>query len=168
MTAVPAPPDARPFVSGLPWREQRPSVLVVACSDGRLQGHTDDFLDRLGITQYDRVFAPGGPGALASGVDNFMRADQFRRECAFLVEAHGIQDVYLVFHGPAADGPPEATCGDYRRRFPHDSPAQIRARQEHDAADLLRNGFSPGVKVRLHPYRCEVTADDRVQFVPLG
>jgi hypothetical protein len=72
------------------------------------------------------VFAPRGPGALASGV------------------------------------------GDYRRRLPHDSPAQIRARQEQDAVDLVRNGFAPGVKVRLHPYRCEVTADGRVQFVPFG
>ena len=36
------------------WQAVRPRVLVVACSDGRLQTATDDFLtDELGLTEYD-------------------------------------------------------------------------------------------------------------------
>jgi hypothetical protein len=164
-----AAPGPDPFVSRVEWEEMRPSTLVIACSDGRLQAHTDEFLQRgLGISHYDRVFAPGGPGALATGAGNFGRGDAFRRECAFLIAAHGIRDVFLVYHGPAADGPPDATCGDYRRRLPFATPAQIRTQQENDAAELLRNGIAIGAPVRLHPYRCEVTADGRVRFVPLA
>lgn len=161
--------DAGNFVSPRAWDERRPSTLVVACSDGRLQEHTDDFLhNRLGITHYDRLFAPGGPGALAATTCNFVRADQFRRECASLIRAHDIQDVYLVFHGPAADGPADAVCGDYRRRQPYYTPGEIRAQQQKDAEEILRAGIAFDVKVRMHPYRCEVTADGRVQFVPLA
>ena len=32
------------FVASGPWKHQRPSALVVACSDGRLQENLDDFL----------------------------------------------------------------------------------------------------------------------------
>lgn len=157
------------FVSRMPWDATRPRVLVVACSDGRLQEHTDDFLhNRLGITHYDRLFAPGGPGALASTTCNFVRADQLRRECAFLIRAHGVDDVYLLFHGPAADGPPEATCADYTRRQPYWSPAEIREQQQRDAEEILRTGIAFDLKVRMHPYRCEVRADGHVQFVPLA
>jgi hypothetical protein len=157
------------YVTRMAWDESRPAALVVACSDGRLQEHTDDFLhNRLGITHYDRLFAPGGPGALASTTCNFVRSDQFRRECAFLIRAHEIDDVYLVFHGPAADGPAAATCGDYQRRQPYFTPAEVRAQQQKDADEILRSGFGLGVKVRMHPYRCEVRADGRVQFVPLA
>lgn len=167
----PAPvlPDTGSFVSRVPWNEHRPSVLVVACSDGRLQEQTDDFLhNRLGIAHYDRLFAPGAPGALASTTCNFARGDQLRRECAFLIKAHGIQDVYLLFHGPAEDGPPEATCGDYRRRQQYMTPGEIRAQQQKDALEILRTGIVFDEKVRMHPYRCEVTANGRVQFVPLA
>ncbi len=97
-----------------------------------------------------------------------MRGDWFRRECAFLINAHDIQDVYLVFHGPAADGPADATCGDYRRRLPYLTPNEIRAQQQKDAAEILRGGIGFGITVRMHPYRCEVTANGRVQFVPLA
>ena len=52
------------YVSERRWSEERPRVLVVACSDGRLQEAVDDFLqNHLGILDYDRLYAPGGPGA---------------------------------------------------------------------------------------------------------
>lgn len=157
------------FVSRIPWDARRPAILVIACSDGRLQEHTDDFLtNRLGIAHYDRLFAPGGPGVLASTTDNFVRAEQFRRECAFLIRAHAVEDVYLIFHGPAADGPAEATCADYRRRQPFLSPAEIRAQQQKDAREIMRNGIAFELQVRMHPYRCEVRGDGLVQFVPLA
>jgi len=157
------------FVASAPWNHQRPTALVVACSDGRLQENLDDFLSNaLRITQYDRLYLPGGPGALASSGLEMLRPEQARRELMFLVTAHKIEDVVRVFHGPAADGPAEASCGDYKRRFSGRSPAELRAQQEQDARDIARAMFPPGGQLRLLVYRCEVTRDDRVQFVPLG
>jgi hypothetical protein len=155
------------FVARDPWNPARPGVLVIACSDGRLQEAVDEFLTGEGVHHYDRLYVPGGPGALASSGVSFIRADQFRRECAFLIEAHGVSDVYLIFHGPAGDGPVVATCADYRQKFPDWSAAQIRLQQEHDAEEVIRNGFGWNVSPRMHPYRCEVTAAGAVQFVSL-
>lgn len=161
--------DTGHFVSRMPWNDTRPAVLVIACSDGRMQEHTDDFLhNRLGISHYDRLFAPGGPGALAGTTCNFARSEAFRRECAFLIRAHEIEDIYLIFHGPAEGGPAHATCADYIRRQPYFTPAEVRVQQQKDAEEILRNDIALGVTVRMHAYRCEVTANRSVQFVPLG
>lgn len=157
------------YVTRRPWNRQRPSVLVVACSDGRLQENLDDFLtNHLGITHYDRLYAPGGPGALASSGFEFLRSDAFRRECDFLVNAHAVEDVYLIFHGPSEDGPVEALCADYKRLFPNHSSEQIRADQLRDAQEILARGFGGHRPVRIHFYRCEVTGGGAIQFVPLN
>jgi hypothetical protein len=143
----------------MPWEPTRPRVLVVACSDGRLQEATDAFLARaLGVRQYDRFYVPGGGGALAASGSDFMRAHQLRRECRFLVEAHQVEHLVLLLHGPAADGPAEAVCADYRRKQPWARPAQVRAQQEADVRDLLgRRGDFAGT-ARVSVYRFEVTA----------
>jgi len=157
------------FETSAPWQQQRPSALVMACSDGRLQENVDDFLSRsLRITHYDRLYLPGGPGALAVSGLEIMRREQVRRELLFLVTAHEIESVVMVFHGPAPDGPAEASCGDYKRRFPGRSPAELRALQEHDARDIARVIFPPGSRVKLFVFRCEVTRDARIEFVPLA
>ena len=156
------------YVARDPWNRTRPGVLVIACSDGRIQEPVDEFLAVLGVTHYDRLYVPGGPGALTAGGVAFVRADQFRRECAFLIQAHGVSDVFLIFHGPAEDGPPEATCADYRQKLPHHTPEQIRQQQVRDADEVLRNGFGWNVDPRIHAYRCEVTAEGAVQFVRLA
>jgi hypothetical protein len=156
------------FLTQTPWKHERPRALVVACSDGRLQQNLDEFLaEALHITQYDRLYVPGGPGALVTSGLELLRPDQVRKELAFLVTAHQIEEVVLVFHGPAADGPDDAMCGDYRRRFPGRSVAELRAQQERDARDVARAMFAPGGRVRLRIFRCEVTRDARIQLVPL-
>lgn len=161
-------PAMSAYLSHSPWNSERPRVLVVACSDGRLQENLDDFLgNSLGIRNYDRLYTPGGGGALATSGLEFTRADHFRRECRFLVEAHRIDDLYLVFHGPTVDGPEIALCADYRRKLQYASAAEIRLQQERDAEEVLRAGSVWGQAVRIHPYRCEVTADGRVQFARL-
>ena len=130
------------FVASGPWKHQRPSALVVACSDGRLQENLDDFLSNaLRITQYDRLYVPGGPGALANSGLELLRPEQVRREVQFLVSAHQIEDVVMVFHGPSADGPAAALCGDYKRRFSGRSAAELRAQQEQDGRDIARAMF---------------------------
>lgn len=162
-------PTSVPYMSRAPWNHARPGALVIACSDGRLQENLDDFLSgHLGITRYDRLYAPGGPGALASSGYEFLRSDAFARECQFLVEAHELEDVYLVFHGPAEDGPDDAVCADYRRLFPRHSATQIREEQEKDARGILQQGFGWKRPVRVHVYRCEVTGSGTVQFVKLA
>jgi hypothetical protein len=160
------------YLSECRWSEERPRVLVVACSDGRLQEASDDFLqNHLGILDYDRLYAPGGPGALASGGFEFMRSDAFRRECVFLVEVHGVEEVILLFHGPAPpSGPEQATCADYRRKTPRLSPAEIALQQQTDAADIVRavfGRFGAG-SVRVRVFRAEVLPDLRVRFVDLA
>ena len=149
------------------WRPERADTLVVGCSDGQLQEETDLFVrDHLGVTRYDRLYIPGGAGALCPSGAEFTRAHQVRRECTFLISAHEIKRVVLLFHGPAADGPDAAICGDYQRKLPALSSADIRRQQEQDAKELLRSGFGRGIRIDL--LRCEVGADGSVSFVPIG
>jgi len=154
------------FNTHRPWNEQRPKTLVIACSDGRFQEEVDEFLQRhLAIDHYDRLYVPGGAGALVTSGTEFIRADRFLTECRFLIEGHGIERVILLFHGPAADGPAEALCGDYQRRLPTSPPASIRRQQDRDAEWIWREGLGDGV--RLEIYRCEVAADGLVRFVQM-
>jgi len=149
------------------WEERRSDTLVVACSDGQFQENLDAFVcDHLGITQYDRLYVPGGAGALCSSGIEFTRAHQVRKECTFLISAHAITRAVLMFHGPLPGGPDTAVCGDYRRKLPGRSAADIRRQQEHDAREILRAGLGPGVRVELLRY--EVGADGVVRFSPLA
>ncbi len=146
------------------WDESRPRVLVVGCSDGRLQEATDEFLSRaLGIRRYDRLYVPGGGGALATSGTSLLRPHQFRHECAFLVEAHSVQHVIVLFHGPAANGPPEAVCADYRQRSPLASAAWIRTRQDRDSHELLTRRLEFAGNAHLSMYRMEITASRGVE-----
>jgi hypothetical protein len=146
------------------WNSQRPRILVVACSDGRLQENLDDFLiSGLGIAHYDRLYAPGGGGALASSGMELLRCDRYRQECRFLVDAHGIEQLYFIFHGPSGDGPEEALCADYRRKFPWAPVEELMRWQVDDANELRRTDW--GKSVQVHTYRCEIRGDNKVQFV---
>jgi carbonic anhydrase-like protein len=152
----------------LSWGKQRPRVLVVACSDGRLQLATDEFLSRqFRITDYDRLYLPGGGGALCPSGRDFMRAHQMQQECRLLIDAHGVERVIVLFHGPAADGPPEATCADYRRKMSWALPDQVRARQEQDSRELLEERWQWSGTARVSVFRCEVLGTGGLQFVPL-
>jgi hypothetical protein len=152
------------FQTRRPWNEQWPETLVLACSDGRFQEEVDEFLRfHLAISQYDRLYVPGGAGALATSGIDFVRADRFRTECRFLITAHGIERVILLFHGPAEDGPAEALCGDYKRRLRTSAPADIRRQQERDAEQIWHDGLGDAVELEI--YRCEATRDGLVRFV---
>jgi hypothetical protein len=152
----------------LRWTPARPNALVVACSDGRLQEATDAFLAReFKIIRYDRFYVPGGGGALASTGTDPVRAQQMCAECKYLVDLHAVRRVILLFHGPSAAGRIEAACADYRRKLPWANLAELRARQEADAADLLgrRREFAGEAGVLV--YRCEVDAAGSLAFVNL-
>ena len=157
-----------PVTTDRSWSPVRPRTLVVACSDGRLQEATDDFLARaLRVAAYDRLYLPGGGGALIASGRDFLRAQQQRRECRFLVEAHDVREVVLLFHGPAPTGPAAATCADYRRKLPWATVAQLRAQQRSDARELVERRAEWAGDATVHVWRCEVAADASLDFVPL-
>lgn len=147
------------------WTSERPHTLVVACSDGRLQQATDAFLGReLGLTQFDRFYMPGGGGALASSGRDFIRAQQLRRECAYLVELHAVARVILLFHGPAGNGPAEAVCADYRRKLPWASPEMVALRQRQDSEELIQRRSEWAGTATVSSYRCEVHRGGAIAF----
>jgi hypothetical protein len=150
------------------WDPTRPRVLVVACSDGRLQEATDEFLARrLGVAHYDRLYVPGGGGALSASNREFIRAHALRQECRFLVDAHGVERIVLLFHGPTADGPAESMCADYRRKHAWATTAQLRTQQEQDARDLIETRWQWAGAAQVLVYRCEVSASGTLAFVTL-
>jgi len=84
-------------------------------------------------------------------------------------EAHGTEEVVLVFHGAAADGgPAEAICADYKRKLPRQTGEAIAGQQESDVAEILRSAFGWKNEARIHIFRAEVTADQQVRFVDLA
>ena len=166
MTQSNADPPA--YLSERPWNADRPRVLVVACSDGRLQQNVDDFLrNHLGIADYDRLYMPGGPGALAQSGFEFLRADQWRRESNFLIGAHELEEVVLIFHAASVDGPIEANCADYSRKLPTLDARRCREQQDEDADDVLLRVFGAHSHLKLRAFRAEVRDDGKVQFIDL-
>lgn len=154
--------------SQLKWTADRPHTLVVACSDGRLQEQTDEFLHgELGLAGFDRFYVPGGGGALASSGRDFLRAQQLRRECAYLIDLHEVSRVILLFHGPAPSGPPDAVCADYRRKLPWASPALLTDRQRVDAHELIEISAEWAGTAEVSAYLCEIDAQHQVSFVAL-
>jgi hypothetical protein len=150
------------------WSDVRPHVLVVACSDGRLQEGMDSFLlQECSITHYDRLYIPGGAGALTSGGRDCLRADLLKQECKYLVQLHKVELIISLFHGPAIDGPPQAVCADYRRKFSGATPSEIRARQDEDANELLRYRDEWAANAAVSIYRCEVDAAGDLAFAQL-
>jgi hypothetical protein len=147
------------------WEAKRPRTLVVACSDGRLQRATDAFVDReLGLSEFDRLYVPGGGGALAASDRDVFRAQQLRNECKYLIELHEVQQVILLVHGPAPDGPPEAVCADYRRKLPWATPDVLRQRQARDVVELLQIRTEWAADAKVAVYRCEVDAERAITF----
>lgn len=157
------------FASAHIWQKERPRILIIACSDGRYQQSLDEFLDNhLGITHYDRLYAPGGPGALASSTFSYFRGEQFRKESAFLVDAHRLEEILFIFHGPVPkEGPEDATCADYRRKMLSATTQEIYRQQAADLQEAVKAVLKVNKDIRLRAFRAEVRADMRVQYVPL-
>lgn len=150
------------------WSPDRPHTLVIACSDGRLQEQTDAFLHRqLELVGFDRFYVPGGGGALASSGRDFIRADQLRKECGYLIQLHEITRVILLFHGPSASGPAHAVCADYKRKLPFATPEMLRDQQRRDAVDLIQRGNQWAGKANVSAFLCQIDESYHVTFVQL-
>ncbi len=156
------------LATGTSWNPARPHVLVIACSDGRLQDATDQFLTRhLNIRDYDRLYMPGGAGALSASGRDFDRAHRVQQECRYLVDLHGVERLIALFHGPATNGPAEAVCADYRRKFAWATSDELRKQQEHDARELLRYRSQWASRAAVNIYRCEVDVAGKLSFAIL-
>ena len=157
------------YLSDIPWRENRPRSLVVCCSDGRLQNSIDDFLhNHLGVDDYDRLYAPGGPGALAESSGENTRANVFRDDLEMLFRAHAIEQVILIFHGAAEDGPSDACCAHYRRIMPGQSNTDMAHRQIADMTEVKRYITAGFPHLDVQAYRAEVQADHRIHFLTIA
>jgi hypothetical protein len=133
--------------------------MVVACSDGRLQEPLDEFLNvELGIAYYDRLYLPGGPGVLSFAAGHYVRASRMADELQFLIEAHQIEDLILVYHCSGEDGPDEAICADYRRNYLSFDARKIREQQEIDTSEIVRGPLRSFPTDRIQAYRLEVNA----------
>ncbi len=155
------------FSGAYTWRRRRPSTLVVACSDGRLQKSIDEFLEqKLGVVDYDRLYAPGGPGCLGIGTFD-IRTDQLKRELKFLIEAHQIEEIVLLFHGAGPGGPSDSVCAHYKRLLPDASVSEIERQQHEDALEALKIIARLVPQIPVLVYRAEVHGDGTVRFVDL-
>jgi len=91
--------DAKPFRSQHPYNPERMHVAAVYCSDGRVGGHFDDFLQNgLALPRYDRVALPGGPAGLAGYAEARVAQEGAIDEIKFLIEAHELTRVVLIQH----------------------------------------------------------------------
>jgi len=168
MAEIASAQDSAEFKSSIVWNQNRPHILVVACSDGRLQRSLDDFLNsRLGIMDYDRLFAPGGPGALARSAEEPLRSNQYFNELQFLANIHGVERIVLVFHSAAPGGPEQSVCGDYRRLWPLFTAQQIAVKQEEDLHRVLKAIEQSFPTMQIYAYRAETLPDHHIQFVDL-
>lgn len=117
-----------------------------------------------GISEYDRIYLPGGPGALGPSGGEVDRNRLQREEFLFLLEAHLIEEVILIFHGPSEDGPADAVCADYRRIMPFAAPEKLRAAQVADAMAIWTEGFGK-LKPSIQVFFLEVCQDHHIHFV---
>ena len=151
------------------WSVERPRTLVIACSDGRLQTSIDRFLwNHLQIENYDRLYAPGGPGALASGGFEYMRADAFRQQFLFLLLAHETEKVIFIAHGAAEDAPDVSVCAHYHRIMPRATSAEIKQKQKEDVATIIRDAGPALLHMDVLAFRAEVMEDHRVRYVDIA
>jgi hypothetical protein len=142
--------------------------MVVCCSDGRLQMSIDDFLhEHLNVFYYDRLYAPGGPGALSEVGAQFMRTDHYRNDLQFLLQAHSFTNVVLIFHGASEDGPNDSVCAHYRKMLPDGTRDEILEHQHHDMQDVEEYLHSLRANLKIQAFRAETTNEHHIQFIKL-
>ncbi|MGH7460605.1 MAG: hypothetical protein ACREMA_06205, partial [Longimicrobiales bacterium] len=66
-----------------------------------------------------------------------------------------------------SDGPAEAMCADYIRKFAWITVEELRSQQERDAGELIECRREWADRAAVHMYRCEVSASGNLSFVTL-
>ena len=85
-----------------------------------------------------------------------------------MIRVHKVEELLLIFHGAAPDGPEAATCAHYGRVLPGAGAAAIREQQVQDLADLRMYLDGLRLTARVRAYRAEVMANRQVRFVGMG
>lgn len=145
------------FESSIPF-DQRFDAVAVFCSDGRFGDQADEFLHKgLGLSQYDRVVLPGGPGSLAGHDRANVAAEGALADLRFLIEAHKLDRVVLIQH----DG-----CAFYGQGLGLEAEA-VEPQQAVDlrkAAGLIREQTGVG---QIEGYFARRTDQERIVFEPV-
>jgi hypothetical protein len=133
---------AKSFVSSVPWSAERPSVLVVCCSDGRFHAPITQFVDHEVSDRADLLALPGGPAVVDPWNSSFDEARVFDASLGLFMAHHDLREAWLLAH----EG-----CSYYRLKHPTLTAAELESRQIADlrrASRLLREK-APRLDVRL-------------------
>jgi hypothetical protein len=87
------------YDSPVAYDPARINAAAVYCSDGRIGDQIDDFLhEGLRLPRYDRLTCPGGPVALAGGLQAFWESRGVEEQLRFLIRVHELRHVVLLAH----------------------------------------------------------------------
>jgi hypothetical protein len=114
---------AKIYQSTCNYEEKHPDALAVYCSDGRFTGAVEYLAHSLGISRFDTLTIPGGPGLLELTSGTSAAVETVRTAVGFLAVGHNIAHAVLIAH----EG-----CGYYRNRFAYESPPAMLRRQLSD------------------------------------
>lgn len=130
------------FVSSVPWNADRPSVLVVCCSDGRFHAPIFDFVDHEVSDRADLLVLPGGPAVIDPWSSSFDEARVFHASLNLFEEHHDLHEVWLIAH---------QACAYYKVKHPGSRPDELEARQIADLrrASRVVHERNPRLDVRL-------------------
>src|SRR2546428_5917672 len=131
------------------FRNARPGVLVIYCSDGRFTGAIEELLQQIGHESMDRLSVPGGPATLTYASSGYSERDAATRACSFLIREHSIRRIVLVAH----EG-----CAHYRERHSSLPAADVERRQRDDLQSAARALERIQAGLRLHAYFARMSA----------
>ena len=140
------------------WSAERPSTLVVCCSDGRWHAQIEEFVEHEVDERADLFAVPGGAAVVDPWNSSFDEARVFEGAMRVFAEHHDLRAVWVISH---------ADCAYYKLRHPELDEAGRLARQR---ADLVQ---AAGILQQRHP-RFEVRCvharldEGRVGFEPVG
>jgi carbonic anhydrase len=140
------------------WSADRPSTLVVCCSDGRWHAQIGEFVEHEVDERADLFAVPGGAAVVDPWNSSFDEARVFEGAMRVFVEHHALAAVWLISH---------QDCAYYKLRHPELDEAGRLVRQRADlmrAAQLLEERYE---KLEL---RCVHAAlrDGLVVFEPVA
>jgi hypothetical protein len=86
------------FNSDTPWSAERPTALVVCCSDGRWRSQIDEFLRAESLDRADVYAVPGGAAVFESWNSSMAEAIAMNASFELLMEHHDIERVWMIAH----------------------------------------------------------------------
>ncbi len=142
------------FESAAHFDLEHAGVIVLCCSDGRFREALDEFLhEHLGLSRYDRLVIPGGPGAMAGGAGTWRQEESVLEDLRFAIQAHHTDTVILISH---------VDCGFYSARLGVRGPEQVK-RQREDLKKVLSRVAVLGAGLKVEAYHA-IVAGDKVCF----